>query len=158
MKNALMLARHAADIWEVPVGAVIVKRSTGEIVGQGYNRRETARDPLAHAELEAIAQAAKRLGGWRLVDCEMYVTLEPCPMCCGAVINSRLERLIYGASDSKSGCVHSVMEMFGYPFNHRPEIVSGVLEEECSAMLSKFFRELREKRKREKESRSECLE
>ena len=148
MRQALVLAGQAFDIGEVPVGAVVVKRSTGEIVGRGYNRRETAKDPLAHAEIQAIAEAAETLGGWRLIDCEMYVTLEPCPMCCGAVINSRLERLIYGAGDYKSGCVHSVMEMFEYPFNHKPEVVRGVLEEECSGILSEFFRQLREKKKR----------
>ena len=155
MKQALVLAKQAFDIGEVPVGAVVVKRTTGEIVGRGYNRRETAKDPLAHAEIQAIAEASRTLGGWRLIDCEMYVTLEPCPMCCGAIINSRLERVIYGAGDYKSGCVRSVMEMFEYPFNHKPEVVSGVLEEECAGILSEFFRQLRTKKRREKNMNNE---
>ena len=145
-----MLARQAFDMGEVPVGAVVVKKETGEIIGKGFNRRETAKDPLAHAEIQAIAEASAALGGWRLIGCEMYVTLEPCPMCCGAVINSRLERLIYGAGDYKSGCVHSVMNMFEYPFNHKPEILPGILEDECSGILSDFFRQLREKKKQVK--------
>ena len=148
MKEALVLAKQAFDMGEVPVGAVVVKRTTGEIVGRGFNRRETAKDPLAHAEIQAISEASKTLGGWRLIDCEMYVTLEPCPMCCGAIINSRLERVIYGAGDYKSGCVRSVMEMFEYPFNHKPEVVRSVLEEECSGILSEFFRQLREKKRK----------
>ena len=150
MQQALMLARQAFDMGEVPVGAVVVKKETGEIIGKGFNRRETAKDPLAHAEIQAIAEASAALGGWRLIGCEMYVTLEPCPMCCGAVINSRLERLIYGAGDYKSGCVHSVMNMFEYPFNHKPEILPGILEDECSGILSDFFRQLREKKKQVK--------
>lgn len=148
MKIALMLAQQAFDINEVPVGAIIVKRSTGEIVGKGFNRRETDKDPLAHAEIAAIKQASETLGGWRLIDCEMFVTLEPCPMCCGAIINSRIERIVYGADDLKSGSVKSVLNMFDYSFNHKPEIVSGILKEECSEIISDFFLKLREKRKR----------
>ena len=147
MKIALELAQEAFNIGEVPVGAIVVKKSTGEIVGKGYNRRESNKDPLAHAEIEAISQASKKLGGWRLIDCEMYVTLEPCPMCCGAIINSRIERVIFGASDKKSGSVQSVTNMFELPYNHKPEILSGVLKDECSAILSEFFAQLR-KRKR----------
>ncbi len=143
MRRALELAKQAADEGEVPVGAVVVKKSTGEIVGEGRNRRENDRSPLAHAELTAIAEASRRLGGWRLVDCELYVTLEPCPMCAGAVINSRTERLIYGASDPKAGSCGSVIDLFLYPYNHIPPITRGVLAEECSAVLTEFFRQLR---------------
>lgn len=147
MKIALSLARKAFDINEVPVGAIIVKKSTGEIVGQGYNRRETDKNPLAHAEIAAIKEASERLGGWRLIDCEMFVTLEPCPMCCGAIINSRIERVIYGASDFKSGSVDSVIKMFELPFNHKPEVVSGTLKNECSDIISDFFSQLRKNKK-----------
>ncbi|MBE6845134.1 MAG: nucleoside deaminase [Ruminococcus sp.] len=150
MKIALELARQAAQAEEVPVGAIIVKKSTGEIVGKGFNRRETDKNPLAHAEISAIKEASETLGGWRLIDCEMYVTLEPCPMCCGAIINSRIERVVFGANDLKSGSAESVMKMFDMPFNHRPEIVSGVMKEECSAILSEFFARLRKRRKKKK--------
>lgn len=155
MKEALLLARKAFEIGEVPVGAVIVRKSDGKIVGRGYNRRETDKNPLAHAEIAAIAEASETLHGWRLIDCEMYVTLEPCPMCCGAIINSRIERVVYGASDKKSGSVSSVQEMFSLPYNHKPEVISGVMEEECSGILSEFFRELR---MRKKEIRNEILQ
>lgn len=146
MRKALLLARKAFDMDEVPVGAIIVKKSTGEIVGRGYNRRETDKSPLAHAEIEAIAQASETLGGWRLIGCEMFVTLEPCPMCCGAIINSRLERVVFGAYDKKAGSVCSVQNMFELPYNHKPEISGGVLESECSEILSEFFRDLRLRR------------
>lgn len=148
MKMALKLARQAFEIDEVPVGAIVVKKSTGEIVGRGFNRRETDKNPLAHAEIAAIKEASERLGGWRLIDCEMFVTLEPCPMCCGAIINSRIERVVFGAYDHKSGSVQSVFNMFELPFNHKPEIVSGVFEKECSEILSEFFLKLRERRKK----------
>lgn len=147
MREAIALAKQAAALGEVPVGAVVVKKSTGEIVGKGFNRRETERSPLAHAELEAIAQASKRLGGWRLIDCELYVTLEPCPMCSGAIINSRIERVIFGAFDKRFGACGSVITLFDLPFNHRPELIGGVLEEECAGIMSGFFRELRSKKK-----------
>ncbi len=143
MLRALELAKTAALLGEVPVGAVVVRKTTGEIVGEGYNRREIDKDSLAHAEIIAIDNASKKLGGWRLVDCEIYVTLEPCPMCAGAIINSRIERVIYGASDSKAGCCKSVINLFELPFNHRPEVIGGVLEEQCSGILSDFFRNLR---------------
>ncbi|MBQ8434798.1 MAG: tRNA adenosine(34) deaminase TadA [Oscillospiraceae bacterium] len=148
MKIALELAKQAARADEVPVGAIVVRKSTGEIVGKGFNRRETDKNPLAHAEISAIKEASETLGGWRLIDCEMYVTLEPCPMCCGAIINSRIERVVFGANDLKSGSAESVMKMFDMPFNHRPEIVSGVMKEECSAILSEFFAKLRKRRKK----------
>ena len=112
MRRAAELAEYAGSIGEIPVGAVVVKRDTGTIVGEGYNRRETDKNALAHAEIIAIENACRTLGGWRLIGCDLYVTLEPCPMCCGAIINSRIERVIYGASDLKAGSVNSVMKMF----------------------------------------------
>lgn len=157
MKEALNEAKKAFDIGEVPVGAVIVRKTDGEIVGRGYNRRETDKNPLAHAEIAAIRQAAEILGGWRLIGCEIYVTLEPCPMCCGAIINSRLERVVYGASDHKAGSVDSVQKMFEMPYNHKPVVESGVLEEECSEMLSDFFRQLRKRKKQEKGAKNENI-
>lgn len=143
MTKALELAKKAAEIGEVPVGAVVVKKSTGEIVGEGYNKREIDKDSLAHAEIIAIDKASKRLGGWRLIDCELYVTLEPCPMCAGAVINSRIERVVFGARDMKAGSCGSVINLFELPYNHKPDLLGGVMEQECSGILSDFFRELR---------------
>ena len=150
MQIALELARQAYEINEVPVGAIVVKKSTGKIIGKGYNRREIDKNPLAHAEIAAIKQAAETLGGWRLLDCDIYVTLEPCPMCCGAIINSRIERVIFGAFDSKSGSVESIINMFVLPFNHKPKIVSGIMQKECSEILSDFFTELRKRLKNKK--------
>lgn len=150
MKVALELAKQAYKLNEVPVGAVVVKKTTGEIVGRGYNRREIDKDPLAHAEITAIKEAAETLGGWRLLDCEMFVTLEPCPMCCGAIINSRIERVVFGAFDAKSGSAESILKMFELPFNHKPDVVSGILQKECSEILSDFFTELRKKLKTRK--------
>lgn len=147
MNRALELARIAYNEGEVPVGAVVVKKSTGEVIGEGRNMREGAKNALAHAEIIAINEACRRLGGWRLPDCALYVTLEPCPMCCGAIINSRIDTVIFGAYDVKSGSAESVQKMFSYPYNHKPEVIGGVMEQECSALLSGFFRELREKRK-----------
>lgn len=147
MNEALNEAKKAADMGEVPVGAVIVRKRDGKIVGRGYNRRETDKDPLAHAEISAIKEASEKLGGWRLIDCEMFVTLEPCPMCCGAIINSRIERVVYGAKDNKSGSVRSVQQMFEMPYNHRPDISEGILEAECSGILKEFFRNLRKNKK-----------
>ncbi len=153
MRYALTLAKQASDEGEVPVGAVIVRH--GEIVGVGRNRRETGKNALYHAEIEAIDDACKKLGGWRLWECEMYVTLEPCPMCCGAIINSRLRRVVFGAFDKKSGCCGSVMNMFELPFNHKPEIVSGFMEEECSGVLSEFFIKLRNTKKSKRGAENE---
>jgi len=141
MKEALRLAAESANEGEVPVGAVIV--IDGRIVGRGRNRREKDKNALAHAELEAINEACKTLGGWRLWQCDMYVTLEPCPMCTGAIINSRIKRLIFGASDYKAGSCGSVVNLFDFPYNHKPEIVSGFMQDECSAILTDFFKELR---------------
>lgn len=136
MNRALALAAEAANEGEVPVGAVVVL--DGEIVGTGRNRREKNKNALAHAELEAIDEACRTLGGWRLWKCDMYVTLEPCPMCTGAIINSRIKRLVYGASDYKAGSCGSVVNLFSLPYNHKPEVVSGVMAEECSTLLSDF--------------------
>lgn len=147
MTLAIEQAKLAADELEVPVGAVIVRN--GEVVSVGRNRKEYGKNALAHAEIEAIDLACKNLGGWRLWECEMYVTLEPCPMCTGAIINSRIRRLVYGASDKKAGSCGSVVNLFNFPYNHKPEVVSGFMAEECSAILSEFFADLR-KRKQEK--------
>ena len=141
MKEALVLARQAADAGEVPVGGVIVRN--GEIVGRGRNRREGDKSALAHAELEAIDDACRRLGGWRLWECTLYVTLEPCPMCAGAIVNARIPRVVYGASDAKCGAVQSVCSLFDMKFNHHPAVESGVLEAECAALLTEFFQKLR---------------
>ncbi|MBR3534929.1 MAG: uracil-DNA glycosylase [Oscillospiraceae bacterium] len=143
MKRAVELAELAGSMGEIPVGAVVVKRETGEIVAEGYNRRESDKNALAHAELIAINEACKKLGGWRLIGCDLYVTLEPCPMCCGAIINSRVERVIYGADDMKAGSVFSLQQMFELPYNHKPEIIRGVMSEECGELLSSFFRRIR---------------
>ena len=148
MEAALKLAKRAYNIGEVPVGAVVVKRSTGEIVGTGYNRRETDKNPLAHAEIEAIREASLKLGGWRLSGCVLYVTLEPCPMCAGAIMNARIPRIVYGAKDAVNGCCGSAIDLFLLPCSQKPEIVQGVLEPECAALMSGFFRRLREKRKK----------
>lgn len=145
MEEALRLAKQSADEGEVPVGAVVVLGD--EIVGRGRNRREKDKNALAHAEIEAIDEACKKLGGWRLWQCDMYVTLEPCPMCTGAIINSRIKRLVYGASDYKAGSCGSVVNLFDLPYNHKPEMISGFMQEECSLILTEFFRELRKKNK-----------
>lgn len=145
MRKALELAKESALEGEVPVGAVVVK--DGEIVGTGRNRREIGKNALYHAELEAIDNACKYLGGWRLWQCDLYVTLEPCPMCAGAIINSRIKKVVFGARDSKAGSFGSVADFNELPYNHKPEIVSGVLENECSEILSLFFAELRQRRK-----------
>ena len=141
MEEALSLAREAAAAGEVPVGCVIVRN--GEIVGRGRNRREVDKSALAHAEIEAIAEACRNLGGWRLWECTLYVTLEPCPMCAGAIINARIPRVVYGADDSKCGAARSVCTLFDLGFNHHPQVESGLMEEECAALLTDFFRQLR---------------
>lgn len=148
MRIALELAKQAADEGEVPVGAVVV--CEGKVVGTGRNRREKEKNALCHAEIEAIDNACKTLGGWRLHKCELYVTLEPCPMCSGAIINSRIKRLVYGAADKKSGCAESVLNLFEMPFNHKPEIVSGVMEDECREVLQNFFSRLRKSKAQQK--------
>ena len=142
MNAALELAAQAAAEGEVPVGAVVV--CDGEIVGSGRNRRECGKNALYHAELEAIDSACKALGGWRLHKCDLYVTLEPCPMCTGAIINARIKTLIYGASDPKAGSTGSVTNLFELPYNHKPEVIPGVMAEESRALLQEFFKQLRE--------------
>ena len=142
MREALALAREAAAAGEAPVGCVIFAPS-GEIVGRGRNRREERRDATAHAEVEAIRSACARLGAWNLSGCGIAVTLEPCPMCAGAIINSRLSPVIYGAKEPNSGSVGSVINLFEERYGHRPAVYGGVLGEECAALLSEFFRALR---------------
>ena len=145
MKKALELAREAALEGEVPVGCVIVRN--GEIVATGRNRRETAKTALGHAEIEAIGAACEKLGGWRLWDCTLYVTLEPCPMCAGAIVNARIPTVVFGASDDKCGACGSVCDLFSMDFNHHPQVVKGVCQEEAAALLTDFFKDLREKLK-----------
>lgn len=145
MGLALEQAKKAASLGEVPVGAVVA--INGEPIAFGYNTRETKKNALHHAELIAIDSACKHLGGWRLWQCELFVTLEPCPMCSGAIINSRIKRVVYGAADTKAGCCQSVMNLFDMPFNHKPMIQSGLRSEEAAELLSQFFQQLREKRK-----------
>ena len=142
MDMALELAREAAAEGEVPVGCVVVRK--GEVVGRGRNRRETAKTALGHAEIEAIADACKNLGGWRLWECTLYVTLEPCPMCAGAIINARIPRVVFGASDEKCGACGSVCDLFSMAFNHHPQVEKGVKEAESAALLTEFFQNLRE--------------
>lgn len=146
MLRALELAQEAAAAGEVPVGAVVVKE--GRVIGEGRNRREAGKTALAHAELEAIHQACQTLGTWRLTGCDLYVTLEPCPMCAGGILNARIDRVVYGARDSKAGSCGSVTDLFALPYNHKPAAEGGLLEGECGAVLSDFFRGLREKRQR----------
>jgi len=144
MKKALILAEEAEKEGEVPVGAVVV--CDGEIVGTGRNRRETEKNALCHAEIEAINNACKNLGGWRLFKCDLYVTLEPCPMCAGAIINSRIKNVYFGANDYKNGACGSIVNLFNLDFNHKPNFEKGILENECSEILTRFFKNLREKK------------
>ncbi len=141
MYEALNLAHVAYAEGEVPVGAVIVK--DGKIIATGRNMREKKQNALSHAEIEAINNACKELGSWRLDDCEMYVTLEPCPMCTGAIINARIKTLIFGAYDSRAGSIDSVINLCDYPYNHKPEIYGGICEDECLSIIKKFFENLR---------------
>lgn len=141
MDLALELAREAAAEGEVPVGCIITRGE--EIVGRGRNRREGDKSALAHAEIEAIGEACRNLGGWRLWECTLYVTLEPCPMCAGAIINARIPRVVYGAGDQKCGACGGVCSLFDMSFNHHPKVERGIREEECGALLSEFFKNLR---------------
>ncbi|MBQ4600681.1 MAG: nucleoside deaminase [Oscillospiraceae bacterium] len=141
MAAALELAKEAAAAGEVPVGCVIARN--GQIVATGRNRREKDKTALGHGEIEAISNACKALGGWRLWDCTLYVTLEPCPMCAGAIINARIPRVVYGASDAKCGACGSVCDLFSMAFNHHPQVEKGILEAECGALLQEFFQNLR---------------
>ncbi len=145
MDRALELAREAAAEGEVPVGCVIVRK--GEIVAEGRNRREADKTALGHAEIEAISAACKTLGGWRLWDCTLYVTLEPCPMCAGAIINARIPRVVFGASDDKYGACGSVCDLFSMDFNHKPQVDKGIREQEAKDLLTQFFQNLREELK-----------
>lgn len=156
MKAALKLARKAAEEGEVPVGCVVV--CDGKIVGRGRNRRETKKTALGHAELEAIGKACRKLGGWRLHKCDLYVTLEPCPMCTGAIINARIRTVYYGAPDPKAGSCGTLVNLFELPYNHQPAVVGGLLEDECAGALRDFFRGLRERKKREKQERQRTQE
>ena len=149
MKEAIKQAKKAYALDEVPIGCVIVRED--KIIARGYNRRNTDKNTLAHAELAAIKKASKKTGDWRLEDCTMYVTLEPCQMCAGAIVQSRLGKVVIGSMNPKAGCAGSVLNLLQMKeFNHQVEMVKGVLEEECSAMLSAFFQELREKKKQAK--------
>ncbi len=146
MKKALQEAKKAYNKLEVPVGCIIVKN--GEIIAKAHNLKETKYDTTKHAEILAIQKASKKLQSWRLIDCEMYVTLEPCPMCAGAIINSRIKKIYYGAKDEKTGAVGSVLNLLeDYTFNHKVEVESGILENECQAILKNFFKELRKLKK-----------
>lgn len=141
MSQALELAREAAAAGEVPVGCVIVR--DGAVIGRGRNRREEKQAVCSHAEMEAMAQANAALGSWRLDNCALYVTLEPCPMCAGAIINSRIRRVVYGAADTKAGCCGSVTDLFAMPFNHHPVVEQGLRAEEAQELLQAFFKDLR---------------
>jgi tRNA(adenine34) deaminase len=144
MKMAIEEAIKAREIGEVPIGAVIVRN--GEVVGRGHNLRETKKDPTLHAEMIAIREASKVLGGWRLLGCTLYVTLEPCPMCAGAIVQGRIEQVVYGAPDPKAGCAGTLMNLLQESrFNHQVPVVAGVLQEECASLLKDFFRNLRKK-------------
>lgn len=153
MKEALKQAKKAYDLEETPIGCVIVHE--GKIIARGYNRRNIDKSPLAHAEIAAIKKASKKLGDWRLEECTLYVTLEPCQMCAGAIIQARIPCVVVGCMNPKAGCAGSVLNLLDIQaFNHQAELRTGVLEEECSEMMKRFFRELREKRKRLKKEKT----
>ena len=153
MKEALKEAKKAYDKLEVPVGAVIVKN--GKVIARSHNLKETKKDTTKHAEILAIEKASKKLGAWRLLDCDMYVTLEPCSMCAGAIINARIKKLYIGTLDDKTGAAGSVLNLFeDYKFNHNVEIEKGILEKECEKILKEFFKDLRKKKKETKEQKS----
>ncbi len=144
MKKAIEEARKAEALGEVPIGAVVVR--DGEIIGRGYNLRETTMDSTAHAEMVAIREASALLGSWRLLDCRLYVTLEPCPMCAGAMVQSRVPLTVFGTPDPKAGCAGTLMNLLEEPrFNHRTEVIQGILQQECAELLTTFFRQLRKK-------------
>lgn len=156
MKQAIKLAGKAADIGEVPIGCVIEYQ--GKVIGRGYNRRTTDKSTLAHAEIIAIKKACKKMGDWRLEDCTMYVTLEPCQMCAGAIVQARVKKVVIGCMNPKAGCAGSILNVLQMEeFNHQVEIERGVLEEECSQMLTSFFKNLRKKLKVEKEENKKAL-
>ena len=148
MQLALQQAQLAADMEEVPVGAVVALN--GEPIAMAHNPRDTEKNATHHAELLAISRACEKLGGWRLWQCELFVTLEPCPMCSGAIINSRLRRVVYGAADPKAGCCGGLTDLFALPFNHHPVIEKGLCEEQATALMQQFFERLRQKRQKKK--------
>ena len=143
MARALLLAEEAEKIDEVPVGALIVHK--GEIIAEAYNTRETSKCATHHAEILAIERACGKLGGWRLPECTLYVTLEPCPMCAGAILNARIDRVVFGAYDRRAGAFGTLFDLNSYPLNHKTEIIGGVMEKECSSALSAYFKKKREK-------------
>jgi len=146
MREALKRAHEAAEAGEVPVGAIVVR--DGEIIAEGFNRRESWQDPTAHAELIAVRRAAKETGSWRLCECTVYITLEPCPMCAGMLVNSRVDRVVFGAKDPKAGAMRSLYALGEDPrLNHRIDVKEGVLGEECGAVLTEFFRAIRQARR-----------
>lgn len=150
MKEAIRQAKKAYALGEVPIGCVIVHE--GKIIGRGYNRRTTEKNPLAHAEMIAIRKASRKLGDWRLEGCRMYVTLEPCQMCAGAIVQARMEKVVIGCMNPKAGCAGSILDLLREEaFNHQAEVETGVLETECSEMMKAFFKELREKKKERQE-------
>lgn len=146
MSLALEQARLAYNENEVPIGAVIVRN--GEVISTGYNKRHNGKNAMLHAETEAIYKACEKLGGWHLWNCDLYVTVEPCPMCAGAIINSRIRNIYIGTTNSKFGACGSVINLFDYPFNHKPNIVTGIMEDDCKKLMSDFFLEVREKKKK----------
>ena len=146
MKAALKEAEKAASEGEVPIGCVIVK--DGKIIARGRNAREKKKNAILHAEMVAIDKACKKLSGWRLWQCDLYVTLEPCPMCCGAIINSRIKKVVIAAMDPKAGSMGSVVDLTSFPYNHKPEIITGILEEESKSLLKSFFQNLRKQKQR----------
>ena len=150
MKEAIRQAKKAGKLDEEPIGCVIVR--DGKIIARGYNRRNTEKSTLAHAEIQAIRKASKVIGDWRLEDCTMYITLEPCQMCAGAIVQARIPRVVIGSRNPKAGCAGSILDLLHVPaFNHQVELEEGVLQEECSEMLTSFFRELRKKKKQASE-------
>lgn len=150
MKEAIRQAKKAGKLDEVPIGCVIVR--DGKIIARGYNRRNTKKSTLAHAEIQAIRKASKVIGDWRLEDCTMYITLEPCQMCAGAIVQARIPKVVIGSRNPKAGCAGSILDLLHVPaFNHQVELEEGVLQEECSEMLTSFFRELRKKKKQASE-------
>lgn len=153
MTQALALAEKALKLGEVPIGCVIVNEDTGRIIGRGYNRRNTDKSTLAHAEIAAIRKASRAVGDWRLENCTAYITLEPCPMCAGALVQARIRRVVVGAMNPKAGCAGSVLNILNEPgFNHQVQFESGVLQEKCSAILKQFFAELRVRNKEGKKT------
>ena len=152
MKQAIKQAKKAYAIDEVPIGCIIVRDEDGKVIARGYNRRNTDKNTLSHAELNAIRKASKKLGDWRLEECTLYVTLEPCQMCSGAIVQARIPRVVVGCMNPKAGCAGSILNLLDMPeFNHQVELTTGVMEEECSQMMKSFFKELREKRKKNKQ-------